>query len=66
MGPVRQVHRGRTGGEVKPDKNLLSSVLNEVSLVWKEPEKLRGLQQEEATGGREHTPGLSNPLKVLL
>lgn len=50
---------------MKPVKNLLSSVLNEV-LVWKEPEKLCGLQQEEATGGREHTPGLSNPLKVLL
>lgn len=50
---------------MKPVKNLLSSVLNEV-LVWKETAKLCGLLQEEATGGRAHTPGLSNPLKVLL
>lgn len=50
---------------MKPVKNLLSSVLNDV-LVWKEPEKLCALQQEEATGGKEHIPGLSNPLKVLL
>lgn len=44
MGPVRQVHRGRTGedvseGEVKPDKRFLSSVLNEGLSVQKEPEK---------------------------